>query len=418
MALALSTCVMLETLSFTYIQNYGGTYYFSSSILYLLCGIGVCILPFIPTGDVNLFVTNKAVYKAVPYLFAVFILFLVGYHIYHLVPAYSTMPIHPKIADMLPCLQVACHRFLHGEKIYAPIPEMYPGCIMPYLPAMWVPFLPASALSFDFRWTTLSMQLLGISCAMIPLWGKKSIPIIPAIIAAGGLFLVSNYFLNDHNDYWTMTEEGVVAGFYLLLGFALLRQNYWAIGLAITGCTLSRYSLVMWIPVYFIFVFVAHSNRDFLKLLLSYSLSMLGLFILPFFIRDPLYFINIPQGYIGLTDRFWNMYGVADHRLHNVGLFKFFNLEQMHSMFLLGIITSFLAPVILIACVKWLAKGKKLNEKYLGYASFKVSLIFFFSFIQMPYLYIFVPVTLLSYVVLFDYLAGPVVQKEGIPQSI
>ncbi|MCW3125327.1 MAG: hypothetical protein JWO03_985 [Bacteroidetes bacterium] len=281
---------------------------------------------------------------------------------------------------------------------------------MPYLPMMWLPFLPAAIFDFDFRWITVFFQLLSVAVIMTPLVKiRKSILLIPAILAGAGLFLFLNYFLYKRYDYWGMTEEGVVVCFYLLLGFALLRKNYWLIGLAITVCTLSRYSLVMWLPVYFIFVMVIRPRQDFWKLLVSSGASMLALFIIPFFIRDPLYFIHIPDSYMKLKKHFWDVCGVADHQFYNVGLFKFFSFEQVHTMFVLELLTSFLAPVILILTVKWLAKKTEVNEQYLGFASLKISLIFFFAFIQIPYVYVFVPITLLSYVLLFDYVAGPAV---------
>ncbi|MCW3125326.1 MAG: hypothetical protein JWO03_984 [Bacteroidetes bacterium] len=406
-ALALSICVLLETLSLTYLQQSGSTFYYSSSILYLLSGLAVCILPLVPVSKISFLKTPARINKSIPYLLGAFILFLIGHHIVRLTTEYSNMPIDARIADMLPCLQVACRRFLHGEVVYGPAPEIYPGSIIPYLPAMWIPFIPASILGFDFRWVTVAMQLFCVGLAMMPVLNRnRSIPLLPAIIGAAALFLLFNYFLYKRTDYWTMTEEGVVAGFYLLLSLALLRRNYWLIGLAIMCCTLSRYSLILWIPVYFGFVFLTRPRSDFWKLFLSYTGGMLAVFVIPFFIRDPLYFIHIPRGYIGLTDRFWHSYGVEEHLLYNVGLFKFFSFGQVHNMLILEVITSFLAPLILILSALWLKKRFELNDRYFAYASFKISMVFFYAFIQMPYLYVFVPLTLMSFAVLFDYLAG------------
>jgi hypothetical protein len=75
-------------------------------------------------------------------------------------------------------------------------------------------------------------------------------------------------------------------------------------------------------------------------------------------------------------------------------------------------VSSFLAPLILLF---WAGrKGNRgINYKYVEYASLKLSLIFFYGFISMPYQYVFMPVTLMSFVALFSYLADGGARVEG-----
>jgi len=407
LSLALSLCVLLETLSLTYMQQNGGAFYYSSSILYFISGLGVSIIPILPISQMGKSLRSyELINKSIPFLTGIFFIVLFYDHLSVLIPLYRRFAIDKNWADMLPTIQVACQRFIDGKTVYARAPEIWDYSIIPYMPFMWMPFLPAVSLGFDLRWITFTAQFLGLLLIFIPLFtpGRKY-PLIPLIIDGTGLFLLLNFTLMKRTDYWIMTEEGVIVAFYLLLSYTLLNKNYWLIGIAIMACTLSRYSLIFWIPVYFIYVLLTRPRSDFWKLLIAYGTSMSIFFILPFFIKDPSYFINIPLAYSKFTTYFWTQNKIDEHLYYSVGFFKFFRYQTIPLMSIFEVITSFSAPLIFLL-ILWRLKMKfALNERYIAYSSLKLSLAFFFGFIQMPYLYIFVPVTLMSYIVLFDYIA-------------
>ena len=403
LAVVLALCVLLETLSLTYIQQSGDTFYYSSSIMYFISGLGICLLPLIPIAPNGKTIKGIAsVSGYMPIIFGLFFLFILGYHIGKLMPMYAKFPIDKQWADMFPTIQVGCQRFLTGKVVYAPTPEIWVGSIFPYFPMMWIPFLPAQFYSFDYRWTTVALQFIGIAIIFLPvLKRQKGIPILPSFIIGTALFFLVNFFLMQNISYWVMTEEGVVACFYLLLSVALLRKNYVLIGLAMTTCTLSRYGLLFWIPVYFGYVLLTQSRSSFWKLFWSYGISMTVLFIIPFFMWNPAYFLNIPTTYTNNMDRFWISNDIDAHKYYNVGFFKFFTHAVAHTMTIWAVASSFTAPLLLLIFVKKLG----IKSKYIAYASLKLSLIFFYGFISIPYQYVFVPATLMSYVILFDYLA-------------
>ena len=411
LATVLALCVLTETLCLTYIQQSGDVFYFSSSILYFISGLGICLLPLIPIPANDKTIKGIAsVSKYMPIIWGLFFLFLLGYHFGKLIPEYSKFAIDKRWADMFPTIQVGCQRFLTGRVVYAPTPEIWVGSIFPYFPMMWIPFLPAEIFSFDYRWVTVILEFIGIAVAFSPViqLKNKAIPIVPSLIVGTALFLLINFFLMQNITYWVMTEEGVVACFYILFSWALLRKNYVLIGLAMTACTLSRYGLLFWIPVYFGYILLTQDRSSFWKLFWSYGISMTVLFILPFFIWNPAYFLNIPTTYTNNIDRFWIGNDIDSHKYYNVGFFKFFTHSLAHTMSTWAIISSFLTPVILL----FVAEKLKLKSKYIAYSSLKLCLIFFYGFISIPYQYIFVPVTLISYVVLFDYLAASIVYQE------
>ena len=408
-ATLLSISVLFETLTFGYLQEFGGQYYYSTSILYFICGLAICILPLISYNN-DAVPYHPKIAKVMAYILLLFFMGLIGYHLLVLIPIYTRFPINAEFknyADMIPIIQLACERFLHCQMVYPEPSQLNGFSVFPYLPMMWIPFLPSVIFDFDARWTTLFFQLLGLLLAIFPVLkpGRK-INVIPILITCISLFLALNYCLMKYSSYWVLTEEGIVAGFYLLLGFALLRNNYWLIGMAITCCALSRYSLLLWIPVYLGYIFLTRPKRDFWKLFLSCGISILIFFIIPFFIKDPGYFMRIPSLYANSNTLFWRNNHLVQHRYHCVGLFKFFSNDQISLMFILQLVTAFLAPLIYIFAMVRCNRKHSLNIRYLAFGSLKISLIFFYGFIQQPYLYLFVPATLISYAIMFDFLAS------------
>ena len=407
-AVLLSICVLIETLAFTYLQDMGGVYYYSSSILYFLSGIGVCVIPLLPiVKGGNSLVMHRILSSYIPILFSVFFICILLYHIYILMQLYDLYPIDVRWADMLPVLKVGCQRFLAGKEVYGHTPVIWSNLLFSYFPMMWIPFLPAELFSFDYRWTTLIFQFTALAVVLFPFFKQnRYIPVLPSLIAGISFFLFLNFFLVRNFHYWVLTEEGVVTAFYLVLGVLLLGQNYLLIGIAMTCCTLSRFGLLFWIPVYFGFVFFTQPRLEFWKLFFSYGLSMSVLFIFPFFIKEPSYFLNIPNVYNRMIDRFWTINLIDEHRYYHVGFFKFFTAHSAPSMSIWAFVSSFMSPLLLLFSFERFKDKFQLNMRYIAYSSLKISLMFFYGFLSMPFQYVFVSVTILSYVVLFDFITN------------
>ncbi len=406
-AVALSLSVFCESMTYTYVQQQGAVFYYSSSLVYFIAGILVCILPLINSVNADGISGSSRLQKFLPALFYLLLGGLLVYHVIFLSSLYKRWAIDAQLADMIPVIQLACKRLLHGLPVYAPMDEIKPGEWNAYLPMMWAPFLPAELFGFDPRWVTLAALFLALAITATPLLkAQKKIPLIPLCIAAVSLFLLLNYFLMKYPGFWAMTQEGVVAGFYMLLAFGLLRQNPYIIGLGMACCLLSRYTLLFWIPVYLGYLFFTAERSFFIKLFLTFSGLMLALFVIPYFIWAPAYFISLPAHQAGGFAWFWESYHIPARQYHNVGLFKFFAIEQVSTMTWWEVIGGFSAPLLFIALThRWL-KNNTTALRFIGFGSLKISLIFFYNFIPTPYMYLFFPVTLLSYPVLFDFLAA------------
>jgi hypothetical protein len=414
-AILLCCCVFGESMAFTYVQQEGQDYFYSSSILYLFTGILVCILPLFGAPASASESKENTWRKYLPLVFSGFLIFLVIYHVYNLLQLYQKVPISVDLADMIPVIRLSCKRLLHGIPVYSPTPEIWPGSVNAYLPMMWLPYLPAEVFGYDYRWTTFGVFFISIFVAAIPVFkAAKSIRVVPMVLACVSLFLTLNFCLFHFTTFWSMSEEGVVAGFYILLSYALLRQNYYLAGLTMAFCLLSRYALVPWIPVYFAFVFFTEPRNNFKKLAIAFIVPVLLIFVLPYFIWDPFYFLGLPGVQAKSLEQFWLVHGLDRNAYVNVGLYKFFDFTHARQMMTFEAITSLVMPVLFILLALKLQKRYQFSSRFIAYGSLKLSLVFFFNFIPTPYYYLFFPVTLISYVLLFDFIAGNVVSPVSI----
>ena len=343
--------------------------------------------------------------KYLPVLFFCGLAGLFVFHVLELSALYKSFPINARYADMLPVIEFSCKRLLQLSPVYAPINEIYQGEINAYLPMMWLPYMPAVIFKFDLRWITLTALFIGLFTVATPVFkAHKNIPVVPFLITCISFFLVCNFFLTHGTDFWAMSEEGVVTGFYLLLAFALLQQNYYLIGLGIALCLLSRYSLVPWIPVYLVFLYLTE-RINFKKTATVLVIFVAIVFVLPFFIWDPLYFLKLPFIQSGSQDWFWenNKLSVTKD-FTTVGMYKFFLPKYSHLMMPVELVSSIIFPAILI----WQTLKRKLNHRFIGFCSLKLSLVFFYNFIPVPYDYLFFPATFISYALLFYFISTQV----------
>ncbi|NJN32869.1 MAG: hypothetical protein HC817_00015 [Saprospiraceae bacterium] len=73
---------------------------------------------------------------------------------------YSGLPIDIKISDIIPQVQKFTSRFIKGEFPYAVFSDFGWDMQPTYLPAQWLPFLPAQVWHFDPRWTCFGVFAL------------------------------------------------------------------------------------------------------------------------------------------------------------------------------------------------------------------------------------------------------------------
>jgi hypothetical protein len=310
---------------------------------------------------------------------------------------FFTIPIDIDYADMLPVIKVMNERFVAGQwkHVYDTIPEIWNGISPVYLPAMWLPFSPAIFFNFDMRWVSVACLVFGFGVFLFRLdLSKKSFSSFIALITAGILFWWL-FAENDVHGLLSLSEEGVVILYYTLLVLALFSGNIVLIGIAASLCMLSRYALIGWIPAFIIYLLLNKKRKELFVFVITGAISFLILFILPFGWNAFIRLLELPGRYVEFSGIVWK-----DSRevfWLSLGFAKFFGAGRAVLLHNTLIISTFVVPLIFVAFCYYRSKQKKISN--IPMALLKVSLVIFYNFIDVPYLYLFYTSSFVSLII-------------------
>jgi hypothetical protein len=297
----------------------------------------------------------------------------------------NTNPMDYHNADMLPVIKTMNQRFLNGQwkHVYDNIPEIWNGSQPIYLPAMWLPFAPAVALNIDVRWLTVAclITVFGISVLLISF--KQKLSFIILLISAMLLWWLLSE--DDTHGFISFSEEGFVILYYFLLVLALISENIFLISTATCLCLLSRYALIGWAPAFLIYLLLNRKNRQAIIFSSIGLLSFLFLFVIPFGWNAFLQLIKLPSQYVDFSKRVWQ--DAPETFTDYIGFAKFFGVDKMNMLHSLLICFSFTVPTAFIWLCHFLKK--KMNLSNIPLAALKISIVIFYNFIDVPYLYLF-----------------------------
>ncbi|HEY4937092.1 MAG TPA: hypothetical protein VII44_10955 [Puia sp.] len=296
------------------------------------------------------------------------------------------IPLDPDFADMLPVMKVMNERFLHGnlKQVYDPIPEIWNGTLPIYLPAMWLPYASAVALHVDMRWVTVVSVLLSFIAILILIRIKKNKYYGYSLITITALLFWWIFSRNEVHSLISMSEEGVVIFYFVLLSMAIISGNAFFMGLTASLCLLSRYSMIGWLVPCLLFLTV---RKDFRKLIIFSAtgiVCLLLLFLFPFGFKTLEQMIALPENYVAFAKHVWE-YSPEVYWL-NLGLAKFYGPHGITFLHYSLLILSFGIP-FLFMCFCLLQK--KWHFQNINLACFKLSLLVFYQFIDVPYGYLF-----------------------------
>jgi len=346
---------------------------------------------------------------------------------------FDEIPIDISNADMLPIIKVMGERFIAGQHshIYDPIPAIWHGALPIYLPAMWLPYVPAIALGIDMRWMAVTGLLFAFG-TFVFLYRSSvepsqplSTPSQPALSAArpahsnhstfflGVLaFLLFWWVVADNTaGVVSVSEEGVVIGYYVLLVLALVSGKPWLTGIAMSLCMLSRYAFVGWIPAYLLYLALERRWRQLSIITLTGMLCFTLLFLVPVGWPTFLRLIHLPGDYVAFADRVWNDSPIVFSTAP--GLAWFFGRKGVATLHGLLITFSFTLPA-LFTVLAWNRRARSRSQNpgtglnpartrplaNIPIASLKLSLVIFYCFIDVPYLYLFYTSSLVSLIVM------------------
>jgi hypothetical protein len=316
---------------------------------------------------------------------------------------FQTHPLDYSYADMLPIIRVMNQRFLEGHwrQVYDPIPEIWGGVRPIYLPAMWLPFSVSLLLPMDMRWIgALAVFLsMGVFIFTVPLSRKKIAGILVFLL---GLLLLWWIGTEEISNFFSMTEEGVVAAYYVFLVLAILSGRIFWITLAASLCLFSRYALAGWIPAFILYLILTKKRKEALFFCLGTLAFACIFFILPFgwsaFARSA----KLPAGYIAFSGKVWQ--DSPEFFFQGPGFARFFGPGRIALQHGLLILLSFGVPLIFILIAWTRERSRKLAN--LPLASLKISLVIFYNFLDVPYVYLMYTSSFVSLMMLASVLRG------------
>ncbi len=374
----------VETFSATYALSPGKDAR-TASVFYFLSGLSIALLAIgFPAARLPAFKKTDRLPAAIKMLIAgvmVYTAFIIGRYWFNLIP------LDPDYADMLPVIRTMNERFIHGDwkQVYEPIQEIWQGVKPVYLPAMWAPYSIPLLLHLDIRWLSVFSLLLsfGIFLWMLRLRNQGLYPVV--LICIAGMLFWWLFAADDRHGLLSLSEEGLIILYYVLLAAAIVSGNIYLIGLAVCFCMLSRYALIGWIPAFMVWLCWKQQFRAAGIFILIGIAGCALLFLLPFGFGAFERLLQLPGNYISFAGRVWN--DSPEVFWLSLGLAKFFGADGTRTLHSLLLIFSFGLPLLFMLVCLYIGKFRVLNN--LPLATLKLSLVFFYNFIDVPYLYLF-----------------------------
>lgn len=306
-----------------------------------------------------------------------------------------------KFADMLPIIEIMGQRWINGQEVYATIPEIWGGMQPIYLPAMWLPYTSMIALGVDLRFMNLIFILLSIFFIFDLLNFKNNKPSLSLLILVPLLILLSYIFI-DYSTLITISEEPIVIGFYVFLGYAVIKNKPILILVALSFCIMSRYSLVFWAITYIAYTFFQISKSK--ALIIGIGSGLFCLFLL--YISQGIYqlelFHSLKSAYLETLTNHEKAGPITSITQKNIGLARFFSFEQLphlHNALFWG---SILLPPILYSWYHYFGR-QWVKHEWFALCCLKLSLVYFFNMNALPFSYLFYTSTFLSLIIIFQY---------------
>lgn len=380
----LLSLMILEALLLLYFQPAGHLSYATNSFLYIGCSlaIGLVFMVFFYGKEVEINPGKGVPIKQLAISLPLSLLALV-----YVVYTFRTtlQQSGPGVgSDIIPTIQTAAQRLLDHIDVYKD-EVVFSTHSLPvtYLPMQWLPYTISEAGHFDPRWITLGIWL-GATF-LISIYSYKKEPFVALLFLA-----LLGYLLYMNRGILANTVELMVAAYYMFLVFALNRKSALLQGIAIGICLLSRFSLVLWLPLLGFTLFAANKKKE-LIVTASTALAFVVIFyIIPFLSKDWSSFSRGLDYYTYAAGGEWQK---GYHLKAGTGLAFLISekangsiVDKIHLIQKIHLFGC-LALTGLMGAWYWFNRHK-IHYKIFLLASFKIYLTFFLAFIQVPYIYL------------------------------
>jgi len=387
---------LIETLCVTFLLEFKTHMYFIS-VLYFVSGLLITYLILKNTFESTSYKYElKNIYgKNIQYKLLISVIVLIVMYRFSK-EFFLYNPLNYKESDMLPIIKVMCERFtnLKLSDVYKPINEIWGGTKPIYLPALWMPFSIPTLLHIDIRWLSVSLFFLIFA---YPIW-RLNLNKEGSTLMIAAIFLLFWYLFSvEDANLIIYTEETVVITFYLLLAVTIIHQQKYLMAVVITLCLFSRYAFIGWLPALLIYNVY---KKDW-KYILIQGLVILTFFyfflILPFGTQLIYDIVNLPGRYIDFCSRVWH--DTPTVFTQGLGFAKFFGSNHILLQHQILIGASLIVPSIYMIGLLVLKQKYQLNNTAILLSTLKLSLVVFYTFIDVPYTYLFYTSSFISMII-------------------
>lgn len=300
-------------------------------------------------------------------------------------------------SDIIPALSIYTKRFLNHEQVYTPFTNELGYFALPtYLPATWLPYLLPEWLRFDYRWMSSLLLLLGFG-AYVAVVARLRKSARYTFLLTFLPFAFTYAIIRTDASIFGFTVESMIVGYYFLLVAGILLRSWPLQVLGLLLCLLSRFSLAIWLPLYFLLVFFQESKQRAFLTAGAVLAGVLALYIVPFMSQDWGLFFRVQAAYTDVAVGEWrhlNDQGLPYHLYNGVGLGNFFYrfadgelvdrirlLKTVHVALLLLLTTA-------AGVIYWRQRLLRTDYRIYAVLVLKLYLITFYAFLQVPYSYL------------------------------
>lgn len=342
------------------------------------------------------------------------LVFIIGtmYTIQWSVVLWSEHPITVLESDVIPSVQLFAQRLMGGADglpVYAPYDGFGYRLDPTYLPFQWLPFVVSETMGVDPRWMPLGIWLLGHSFYMLFL-AKRKLSIGWTLALAIAPFWILTLIKRTQPQMLYLTIELMDVGYFMFLGWSLLRGNMWSKGIGFMLTLMSRFSHIFWAPFYFLGIFLVQDKLKAVKLGLLVAVSIVLIYIVPFLSNDWESFTRGQGHYtraaVGAWSTSYDENPMPYDLRHGTGLAIHFYQgkdipleDQINVLRKTHIGLSILTALIVgLGYIFWYKKILQIDYYFLF--GLKVYFAVFYGFIQVPYTYLYQVPVFLSLLVL------------------
>ena len=312
-------------------------------------------------------------------------------------PVILNNPVDVRYSDVIPILQNYVARFRSGEVVYRYLTNLPYPLFPNHLPLQWLPYVLPDQLGLDYRWWGLGLLLLlGFGAWQVALARQPIGALEFALKALLPAFVFGQILHYDPGLYAQVMEPTIIA-YYCVLAASVLSRSALAQGLALVLCLLSRYSVVLWVPFYFVVLWREAGRRHTVLVAAIVLAGVLAIYVVPFLSQDWTIFTHALAEYRTATMGEWGRSVGTDsnggHIFNGLGLAGWFatyapgDLAHKIAWLQRTQVLACAAVLLGMARVYWRLRHQ-VDYRILALVALQLYLTVFYLFIQIPYAYL------------------------------